>query len=153
MRVESISFLGSLEDIDDIFDYNMDVSVKLENGRTYVVVVGTPKNLLRLMENENSDFLSPGDPIVIVKKMTKEVVEEAIQAYAEDEAYCLKFYAAELDSKTLDVLKDRSIARDKLLDDLLEKGESIDIENYDLIDFNINNDSNLKVDDLSSEAN
>ena len=139
MRVESISFLGSLEDIDDIFDSNMDVSVKLENGRTYVVVVETPKNLLRLMENENSDFLSPGDPIVIVKKMTKEVVEEAIKAYAEDDAYCLKFYSAELDTKTLDVLKNRSIARDKLLDHLLEKGESIDIENYDLIDFNINN--------------
>ena len=139
MRVESISFLSSLEDIDDIFDDNIDVAVKLENGLTYVVVVGTPKNLLRLMENENSDFLSPGDPIVIVKKMTKEVIEEAIQAYAENKAYWLKFYAADLDSKTLDVLKDRSIARDKLLDDLLEKGESIDIENYDLIDFNINN--------------
>jgi hypothetical protein len=123
----------------DIFDDNMDVSVKLENGRDYVLVVGTPKNLLRLMENEKSDFLSPGDPIVIVKKMTKEVVEEAIQAYAEDDAYCLKFYSAELDTKTLDILKDRSIARDKLLDDLLEKGQSIDIENYDLIDFNINN--------------
>jgi len=139
MRVESISFLSSLEDIDDIFDDNIDVAVKLENGLTYVVVVGTPKNLLRLMENENSDFLSPGDPIVIVKKMTKEVIEEAIQAYAENKAYWLKFYAADLDSKTLDVLNDRYIARDKLLDDLLEKGESIDIENYDLIDFNINN--------------
>ena len=116
----------------------MDVSVNLENGRNYVVVVGTPKNLLRLMENEKSNFLSPGDPIVIVKKMTKEVVEEAIQAYADDDAHYLKFYAAELDTKTLDVLKDCSIASDKLLADLLEKGESIDIENYDLIDFDIN---------------
>ena len=92
------------------------------------------------MENEKSDFLSPGDPIVIVKKMTKEVVEEAIQAYAEDDGYYLKFYSAELDTKTLDVLKNRSIARDKFLDHLIEKAESIDeIENYDLIDFNINN--------------
>lgn len=65
------------------------------------------------------------------------VVEEAIQAYAEDQAYCLKFYAAELDSKTLNVLKDRSIAKAKFLDELLEKGKSIDIENYDLIDFEI----------------
>ncbi len=96
------------------------------------------ENLLRLMENEKSNFLSPGDPIVVVKKMTKEVVEEAIQAYADDDAHYLKFYAAELDIKTLDVLKDRSIARDKFLDHLLEKGESIDIENYDLIDFDIN---------------
>ena len=91
------------------------------------------------MENEKSDFLSPGDPIVIVKKMTKEVIEQAIKAYAEDDAYCLKFYSAELDTKTLDILKDRSIARDKLLDDLLDQGQSIDIENYDLIDFDINN--------------
>jgi hypothetical protein len=95
------------------------------------------------MENEKSDFLSPGDPIGIVRKITKEVVEKAIQASAEDEAYYLKFYTAELDIKTLNVLEDRYIARDKLLDDLLEKGESIDIENYDLIDFTINNDSNL----------
>ena len=137
MKVESITFLSDLKDVKDIFDDNMDVSVNLENGKNYVVVVGTPKNLLRLMENEKSDFLSPGDPIIIVKKMTKEVVEEAIRAYAEDSAYFLKFYSAELDTKTLDILKDRSIARDKLLDDLLEKGESIDIENYDLIDFNI----------------
>jgi hypothetical protein len=130
IKIKSIDFLSSIEDIDDIFDDNMDVSVDLENGRNYVVVVGTPKNLLKLMENEKSNFLSPGDPIIIVKKMTKEVVEEAIKAYVDDDdAYYLKFYAAELDIKTLNVLKDRYIARDKFLDDLLEKGESIDIEN------------------------
>jgi hypothetical protein len=71
--------------------------------------------------------------------MTKEVIEQAIKAYAENDAYYLKFYSAELDTKTLDTLKDRSIARDKLLDDLLDKGQSIDMENYDLIDFDINN--------------
>jgi hypothetical protein len=123
IKIKSIDFLSSIEDIDDIFDDNMDVSVDLENGRNYVVVVGTPKNLLKLMENEKSNFLSPGDPIIIVKKMTKEVVEEAIKAYVDDDdAYYLKFYAAELDIKTLNVLKDRYIARDKFLDDLLEKG-------------------------------
>jgi hypothetical protein len=72
--------------------------------------------------------------------MTKKVVEEAIQAYADDDGHYLKFYSAELDTKRLDVLKNREIARSKFLDDLLEKGESIDdIENYDLIDFNSNN--------------
>lgn len=140
MRIESIDFLSPIEDIDDIFDYNMDVAVKLENGDSYVVVIGTPINLLTLMANEKSDFLSPGNPIVIVKKMTKEVIEEAIQAYAEDEVYYSKSYSTKLDSKTLDILKDRSVARYKFLDELLEKGESIDdIENYDLIDFNIDN--------------
>ena len=32
MKVESITFLSDLKDIYDIFDYNMDVSVNLENG-------------------------------------------------------------------------------------------------------------------------
>jgi len=139
MTVESITFLSDLEDIKDIFDDNMDVAVKLDDGHEYVVVVATQKNLLTLMNNEKSDFLSPGSPMIIVKKLTKEVVEEAIEAYAEDDGYYLKFYAAHFDIKTLNVLKNRSIAREKVLDQLIEKGESIDIENYDLIDFNINN--------------
>ena len=56
MKVASIDFLSPLEDIEDILDYNMDVSVDLENGQNYVVVVGTPKNLLTLMENEKSNY-------------------------------------------------------------------------------------------------
>ena len=143
MKVESITFLSDLKDVEDIFDDNMDVAVKLDDGHEYIVVVATPKNLLTLMNNEKSDFLSPGDPMIIVKKMTKEVIEQAIEVYAENNGYYLKFYAAHFDIKTLNVLKDRKVARSKLLDDLLEKGESIDIENYDLIDFTINDDSNL----------
>ena len=73
------------------------------------------------MDKEKSDFLSLGDPMIIVRKFTKEVVEKAIEAYTEDEAYYLKFYATELDIKTLNVLNDRYIARSKFLDDLLEK--------------------------------
>lgn len=139
MKVESITFLSNLKDVEDIFDDNMDMVVKLNDGHKYVVVVATQKNLLTLMNREKSAFLSPGDPMIIVKKMTKEVIEKAIHAYAENNGYYLKLYAADFDIKTLDVLKNRYIARDKLLDDLLEKGESIDIENYDLIDFNMNN--------------
>lgn len=85
-------------------------------------------------------FYLPGDPIIIVKKMTEEVIHKAIKACAEEyNGYCLKLYAAELDNKTLDVLKDRNIAKWKDLMDLLDKDESTDIENYNLIDFNIDN--------------
>ena len=139
MKVENITFLTDLNDFKDIFDANLDVVVKLDDGHEYVVVVATQKNLMTLMNDEKSDFLSPGDPMIIVRKITEEVIEDAIQAYAEDDGYYLKLYAAHFDTKTLDVLKDREIARNKLLDDLLEKGKSIDIENYNLIDFNINN--------------
>ena len=139
MKIKSITFLSDLEDTKDIFDDNIDVAVSLDDGRKYVVVVATQKNLLTLMNNEKSDFLYPSDPMIIVRKLTKEVVEEAIQVYAEDDAYYLKFYGSHFDVKTLNVLKDRKVARSKLLDDLIEKGESLDIENYNLIDFNIDN--------------
>ena len=141
MKIESIEILSYLEEITDIFDVNTDVSINLENGQNYIVVVGTPKNLLTLMANEKSEFLLPGDPIIVVQKMTKEIIEKVIYAYAaENDGYYLKFYSAELDNKTLDVLKKRSIARSKFIQDLLEKGKSIDnIENYDLINFNLNN--------------
>jgi len=77
MKVESITFLSDLKDVKDIFDYNMDVAVKLDDGHEYIVVVATQKNLLTLMDKAKSDFLSPGDPMIIVRKITKEVVEEA----------------------------------------------------------------------------
>ena len=47
----------------------------------------------------------------------------------------VRLYSVHLDIKTLNVLKEHRVARSNLLDKLLEKGESIDIENYDLIDF------------------
>lgn len=31
------------------------------------------------MNKEKSDFLSPGDPMIIVRKLTKEVIEDAIK--------------------------------------------------------------------------
>ena len=71
MKVESITFLSDLKDVKDIFDDNLDVAVKLDDGHEYIVVVATQKNLLTLMNNEKSDFLSPGDPMIIVRKLTR----------------------------------------------------------------------------------
>lgn len=76
MLVKSIPFLSTLEDVEDIFDYKMDVLVKLEYRYNYIVVVATQKNLLSLMDNEKSDFLSLGNPIIIIRKFTKEVIEQ-----------------------------------------------------------------------------
>ena len=79
------------QNVKDVFDNNTDVVVKLDDGHEYVVVVATQKDLLTLMDNERSDFRFPGDPMIIVKKMTKEVVEEVIKSYAEGDAYYLLF--------------------------------------------------------------
>lgn len=123
MKVEKIEILSDLSyDLKDIEDYNSDVLVELENGQDYIVVVGTPKNLLSLMNNEKSDFLSPGDPMIVVKQFTKEIIEKTIQAYAADDAYWLKFYASDINVKILDAIK-------------IDKGEEAILENLKLSDF------------------
>lgn len=58
----------------------------------------------------------------MVKQMTKTVIEKALRCYTDRDVYYLKLYFAELDSKTLDVLKNCSLARNKLLDSLSEQG-------------------------------
>jgi hypothetical protein len=81
------------------------------------------------------------DPIIVVKELTMENIERAIKAYAKEDAFWLKLYhlASGIDIKTLNILRDRWFERKKLINELLEKDQSIDIENYDLIDFDINN--------------
>ena len=94
MLVKKISFVRPtlLEEIPDIENYNLDVFVELENGYTYTVVIATAKNLVSLMDKQKTNFLEPGDPFIIVKKLTKEIIEKAVKAYAENDAYWLKFY-------------------------------------------------------------
>ena len=123
MKVQKIEILSDLSyDLKDIEDYNSDVLVELENGQEYIVVVATPKNLLSLINNEKSDFVSPGDPFIIVKQFTKEIIEKTIQAYAAYDAYWLKFYASDINVKILDAIK-------------IDKGEEAILENLKLSDF------------------
>lgn len=89
MLVKKISFVRPtlLKEIPDIEDYNLDVFVELKDGYTYTVVIATAKNIVSLMNNEKTNFSEPGDPFIIVKKLTKEIIEEAVKAYAENDAY------------------------------------------------------------------
>ena len=92
MLIKSISFPTYLEDITNIENSNIDVFVELEDSYTYTVVVATAKNIESLMDNENMNYFEPGHPFIIVKKLTKEIITEAIEAYAADDAYWLKLY-------------------------------------------------------------
>lgn len=73
--------------IEDIYDDNLDVFVELENWSEYTVIVGTPKNFLTLMNWHEMNFLEPGCPFIIVRKLTMEVIEKAIHARTQDDAY------------------------------------------------------------------
>lgn len=51
------------------------------------------------MDKEKINFAEPGDPFLIVRKLTKEIIDETIKAYAKKDGYWLKFYhfAGEMD--------------------------------------------------------
>jgi hypothetical protein len=92
LKVKEISFPSPLKYIEDIYDDNLDVFVELEDGSDYTVIVGTPKNLLTLMNRHETDFMEPGCLFIIVRKLTMEVIEKAIHAHIQDDAYWLKLH-------------------------------------------------------------
>ena len=93
MKVKEISFSIPLKDVEDIYNDNIDVFVDLEISRSYTVIVGTYQNVLSFLNQENSNFLPHSKPMIMVRKLTMEVIEEAIQAYATHrEAYWLRLY-------------------------------------------------------------
>ena len=120
MLIKSISFPTYLEDITDIENSNIDVFVELEDAYTYTVVVATAKNIESLMDKERMNYFEPGYPFIIVKKLTKEIISEAIQAYASDEAYWLKLYhfAGEVDTAVFNQLQAEHMDYLKELDEL-----------------------------------
>ena len=122
MLVKKISFVrpNLLEEISDIEDYNVDVFVELESGYTYTVVIATAKNIVALMDKEKINFSEPGDPFIIVRKLTKGIIEEAVKAYAENDAYWLKFYhfAGKVDTAVFNKLQDEQTEYLKELDEL-----------------------------------
>ena len=117
MLIKSIRFPTYLVDIEDS---NIDVFVELEDNYTYTVVVATVKNIESLMAKEKTNYLEPGYPLIIVRKLTKEIIAEALQAYASDDAYWLKLYhfAGKVDTAVFDHLQTEHIKYLKELDEL-----------------------------------
>lgn len=81
-----------MEYTENIYDDNLYVFVELEDGSEYTVIIGTPKNFLTLMNRRKMDFLGPGCPFIVVRKLTMEVIEKAIHAHTQDDAYWLKLH-------------------------------------------------------------
>ncbi|AAK78981.1 hypothetical protein BJV85_003001 [Clostridium acetobutylicum] len=104
MIVKKISFATPLETLKDIKDDNIDVFVELEDGYSYTIVVATEQNLITQMNNSKKDFIEAGCPFVIVKELRKNIIKDAVQSYAEGNAYWLKLnhLSAEFDISVLD---------------------------------------------------
>ena len=83
-----------LNEIEDVYNSNIEVFIILWYGFPLTIVVGTPKNFQYLMEKDKINFYGSGLPWVMVRKLTKEIIQEAIKAYMDDkpEGYWLKLY-------------------------------------------------------------
>ncbi len=87
-----ISYPTTLDMIDNIYDDNIDVFVDIGDGKDYVLTVGTPQFYYSYMKKENLDFYL-GCPDIIVKALTYDIIEKAVQNFCENDAYYLKKYA------------------------------------------------------------
>jgi len=125
-----------LHEIEDISNSNIEVFVRLQDGFPLTIIVGTPKNLQYLMEKDKVNFYGPGLPWIIVQKLTKEIIQEAIKAYIDDkpEGYWLKLYhfAPDIDIAVLNQIQAQEIEESAQfnlligLDDLKAKINKLD---------------------------
>ena len=104
MLIKNIRILSTIEDIEND---SIDVCVDSEDGYTYTVSLCTPKYFLQKMDQETNNFFPPGQMEIIVRKLTKEIITEAIEAYAENNAFWLKLhhFGREIDSSVFDELQ------------------------------------------------
>ena len=98
MKIIDIEYPVPMENILDIENDNIDVFIQYDNGVTMVITVVTPKSYSSLMEKTGRPYVGPGSPDLIVEKLTKDIIEEAIYAYAEyDDSYYLKLLSLSCD--------------------------------------------------------
>ena len=86
---------------------SIDVCLDSEDGYTYTVSMCTAKYILQKMDRETSNFFEPGQMEIVVRKLTKEIITETLEAYAEDNAFWLKLhhFGIEIDSSVFDELQ------------------------------------------------
>jgi hypothetical protein len=114
-----------LNQIEDVYNSNMEVFVTLKDGFCLSIIVGTPMNLQYIMEKDEVNFYGPGLPWVIIRKLTKEIIQESIKAYMNDKgkanSYWLKlcYFATDIDMAVFDQLQAKEIAESAQFDLLI----------------------------------
>ena len=108
MLIKSIRIL---DEISDIENDSIDVCVDCEDNFTVTVSVATTKYVLQRMDEQKSNFSNPNELIIVVRKLTQEIITEALEAYAEDNAFWLKLheFASEIDISVFDELQAKHV--------------------------------------------
>ena len=110
MRIKKISFI---DEVENEYSNSIDVRVEFEDGYSYTIVVRTPDDLVQEMLQEKTNFIEPASSTIIVKRLTKEIITEAIKTYAKDEGYWLKLcqFGDELDISVFNKLEAQHIVK------------------------------------------
>lgn len=74
MLIKSSNLPTYLEDITNIENSNIHIFVKLKNVYTQTVVAVAAKNIESLMYKKKMNHFEPGYPLIIVRKLTKEII-------------------------------------------------------------------------------
>ena len=77
-QVFELEYVSPLENADPAND-NIDVHVRLPDGRVYSLLIATPNNIYFCMDNSGEEYFF-GVPPVFVRVLDKQHVEEAIRA-------------------------------------------------------------------------
>lgn len=87
-----ITYVGyTREDVNPEND-NIDVHLRLPDGRLFSFLVMTPSNISRCMDNEGLDYYF-GTPPLFVRRLNPECIEKAIRAIlTEDDGRWLEVY-------------------------------------------------------------
>ncbi|WP_270166693.1 hypothetical protein [Paenibacillus sp. SYP-B4298] len=92
MRVTSINYSTPLSLIEDINNANIDVFVSTDEGFDFNISVTTPNNYYWYMEKEGLNYIPASPPDIIVKSLTTENIQQAVESFLEDDGYWIKVY-------------------------------------------------------------
>lgn len=83
MKIIEIRMIYDWKDIDAEND-NINVFVEADDRYNYTLSLATVKNIQFLMDKEKMDYYGPGYPFIIVNKLTPEIIEKTVKAFAEE---------------------------------------------------------------------
>ena len=91
----TITYPTDLKEVNKLND-NIDVCLRLEDGREYTFVVATPDNLKYLMKKDQVPFLRPGLPFLIVEEISEENIRQLVEELIKEDLVFLRIYGGDL---------------------------------------------------------
>lgn len=122
LKLIKIDYPTPLSKIEDIENDNIDIFVTLDDGMTYSLVVTTPKNYYWYMDKEGMDFIPASPPDIIVRRLTEENIQKAVESYITDNGYWIKLFF--LTGQQSDVFEIDEL--NKMIDKIKKSNEEIE---------------------------